>query len=160
MNYADPSLTAPRRRWPFRLAVAAVALLLLLGGLSFVPVRRVVNDIDAVAGSTREQTSWLGVRGVAIVSTSPLETRLKSAKIDYRPDWHTLSDYEYSVLGFRNSRGHGTAPPVHAIYRWLDRWVATATEDELRNYVRIMQTGTETEQRAVVQAMIDRIFDE
>ena len=54
MNYADPSLTAPRRRWPFRLAVAAVALLLLLGGLSFVPVRRVVNDIDAV-GLTVDQ---------------------------------------------------------------------------------------------------------
>ena len=98
-------------------------------------------------------TVWpLGGSSPTRFDVSPLETRLKQAAIPWTPDWRFLHDTDRTAFGQATRYACGSAPPIYRIQSGLGDFAAASTDDELRAFVRAMETGTEEAQRAAVDA--------
>ena len=52
--------------------------------------------------------------------------------------------------------GCGSAPPIYVLHSALAEFARASTDAELREFVRIMQSGTDAQQEAAVQAACDK----
>jgi hypothetical protein len=84
------------------------------------------------------------------VEVSPLEQRLRRMGVTWVADWRCLSDVHYSLFDW--SRGCGPAPAIYFLRSEMKAFVDASSDQEIREFVRVMQTGTEAEQRAAVEA--------
>ena len=149
----DYGSTDCRRRWPCRALLGAAALLLTVGTVPGIAVRQVESRVDAVTGSMTWKTVWLfGLSAGTRVDVSPLETRLKQSGIPWTPDWRFLHNTHRNVFGGATCYECGSAPPIYRLRPVLGEFTAASTDDELRAFVLIMETATEEEQRAAVDA--------
>ena len=152
LDYVSPDCALPRR-WPCRLLVGTVVGVLGAGLLQSVPVQQVQRRIDAVTGTMTRKTVWpFGLSSGTRVDVSPLETRLKQAGIPWTSDWRFLHDTDHNVFGLPIRRGCGSAPPIYSYRPVLGAFAAASTDDELRDFVRVMEAGTGQEQSAAVEA--------
>jgi len=125
--------------------------------LEKVSERTVESSMDAVTGTMRWRTSWVfGITSRGKNDVSPLEARLKTRGIAWTPSWRSLSSAHLSFL--ECSRACGTAPPIYQLQPVLKEFVAVSTDQELRQFVRVMQAGTEAEQRAAVNDVVVKIL--
>jgi hypothetical protein len=86
------------------------------------------------------------------VDVSPLETRLKSSGIAWTPSWQFLHNTHRNVFGSATSYECGSAPPLYELRPVLKEFAAASTDAELREFVRVMQSGTHAERQAAVEA--------
>jgi hypothetical protein len=113
--------------------------------------------MDAVTGSTAWNATWLfGVTSGPRFDVSPLETRLKSSGINWTPSWNFLHSTGRNVFGGATSYGCGSAPRIYQLRPVLKEFAAASTDAELRDFVRVMQSGTDAEQKAAVEAAADK----
>ena len=125
----------------------------------FVPVRQTRYRIDAVSGSMEEQTAWkFGITGAARVDPSALDQRLMSAGISWTRDWRTITVLDQNLLGITTCRACNTAPPIYSARPAMQQFARSATTEQLREFVQIMQTGTDGEQHSTLKAAIEREF--
>lgn len=128
-------------------------VLFLLGAASTVTVRRVESRVDAVTGSMTWKTVWLfGITSGPRLDASPLETRLRSSGITWTPAWRFLHNTHRTILGNATCFECGSAPPIYQIRAVLKDFAAASTDAELRELVRVMETGTDDQQKAAVEA--------
>jgi hypothetical protein len=121
--------------------------------LAFVTVGEWVLRVDAVTGTTTARTTWpLRISSGDVVNVSPLEERLKALGVAWTPDWRFMSANGRTILGGVTYRACSGAPPIHEIRSVLKEFAEGLTDAELREFVRVMQHGTEAEQRAAVEA--------
>ena len=153
LNYVSSDGLRSRRRWPWRTLCAVVAVLLLGVAASTVAVRRVESRMDVVTGSMTWKTVWLlGITSGPRVDVSPLETRLRSSGIAWTPAWQFLHNTHRNVLGGATCYECGSAPAILELRPVLTEFAAASTDAELREFVRVMQSGTDAERRAAVDA--------
>jgi hypothetical protein len=127
--------------------------LILLVAVPTVTVRQVESRMDAVTGSMTWKTVWLfGITSGSRVDVSPLETRLKSSGIAWTPSWQFLHNTHRTILGNARCYECGPAPAIHQLRPVLKEFAAASTDAELRDFVRVMQSGTDAEQKAAVDA--------
>jgi hypothetical protein len=158
LDYQSPRTGRRRVSWSAVAVVATVVVLLSL----FVPtfaVRSTSVRMDAVTGSVQRQTTWLGCfRCGPRIETAPLETRLKQSNIAWTPTWQFLHNYEYNLVGGRGGVGCGRAPEIYSFaFSFSDEFAKSASDAELRDFVTVMQTGTEREQRETIEAVVERL---
>lgn len=158
IDYASSADTRPRPRLPVRLLVGAALILVVLVLSATVPVRRVNIRVDSVTGSMEHRTTWVGVALAPVVTPSPLEARLNKLGIPWTRDWRTISVIEYAAAGPPLSRGCGSAPYIYGLDLSQPLVMAAATDDEVRAFAHIMQTGTEDRQRAACDALFDKMM--
>ena len=153
LDYASSHTPRPRRRWPWRVLWVVAGLLLAALAVPQVTVRRVESRIDPVTGSVRWKTVWpFGITSGRRVDVSPLETRLANSGIPWTPSWRFGHRTRYNLFGAAVCVECGSAPPVYQLRPVAQGFAAAATDAELLEFVRVLRTGTDAEQRAAVDA--------
>ena len=149
-------------RPPWRTATRVLLALLLTAAVLSLPLVGVMETsirVDAVTGSVERQTTWpLGITTGPRIDVSPLEQRLSAMGAAFTRDWRLLTRTDRNIFGGATRRGCASAPPIHSLGAALDLFLATATDDEVRELVRVMTTGTEAEQSAAIEAAADVAF--
>ena len=109
--------------------------------------------MDAVTGSTTWKTVWVfGITSGSRVDASPLEERLKSSGIAWTPSWQFLHNTHRTIFGDATRYECGSAPPIYQLRPVLKGFAAASTDAELREFVRVMQSGTDAEQKTAVES--------
>jgi hypothetical protein len=153
LNCVSPDTPRSRRRWPWQTLGAVAVVLILLVAAPTVTIRQVESRMDAVTGSMTWKTVWLfGITSGPRVDVSPLETRLKSSGITWTSSWQFLHNTHRTVFGNATRYECGSAPPIYQIRPVLKDFTAASTDAELREFVRVMQSGTDAEQKTAVEA--------
>jgi hypothetical protein len=154
--------TRPRRWWrliPWRTLSVATALVLLGLFLTTIEVKQVERQIDAITGSTSGKTVWrCGLTTGAHMNVSPLETRLSASGIPWRPDWQSMGVSGRNIFGRPTFFGCASAPPIHRAGSVLGPFAAASTDAELQAFVKTMQSGTDAEKDAAVEAASEKGF--
>jgi hypothetical protein len=157
LSYQSPYTPRSRRRVPWRTigVVAAVLVLAVAGGT--IAVKQVEGRMDAVTGSVTRQTVWLfGVKSAPRVEVSPLETRLRSRGISWTPSWQFLHNTHRTVFGVATCYECGSAPAISQLCPVLGLFASASSDAELREFVRVMESGTDAQQKAAVDAAADK----
>ena len=133
-----------------------VALVTLMFLLSPTHVRQDLASIDAIGGSRKTQTVWrFGFATKPAVIDSQLATRLRALGLRWEPDWRNIKGTYVGLTGRSVGSAHGSAPANYtlAVSPDLQRlYLAKASDDQLREFFRVMTAGTEREQRDAVDA--------
>ena len=109
--------------------------------------------MDVVTGSMSWKTVWLfGITSGRRVDVSPLETRLKSSGIPWTPSWQFLHNAHRNVFGGATCYECGTAPAIYHVRPVLKEFATASTDAELREFVRVMQSGTDAQRKAAAEA--------
>lgn len=154
---------APLGRWrrflrPAILVFCALAVSLTLPAVE-VGIQR--GWVDAVTGSYRSETDWVfGFTSAERVVPSALEARLTQMGVVVPRDWRNVKGTLFNGLGRGIGNSHGSAPAIYPlrIGDLMKRYVDASTDAEILEFVRIMQTGTEDEQEAAVEAAADKAW--
>ena len=141
---------APRRRWA-RWSVGISLLVLIVTLLIPLPVWWVTTSVNPTTGTVVRQT-----RTRVVTIPSPLETRLAAAGIPWTANPRFLSETSYDIFGRQLGRACAIAPPIYQLRPVLKEFAAASTDDELRAFVRVMESGTDAEQRAAVDAACEK----
>lgn len=156
-DYAWPPAPRSRQRWRWWALTAAVIALAAALLLPAITVRQVESRIDAVTGSMTWKTVWLfGITSAPRLEVSPLETRLKKGGVSWTPSWRFLHNTHRNIFGNATCYECGSAPPIYHLLPVLDEFVRASTDDELREFVAVMQSGTEEQQKAAVDAAAEK----
>ena len=91
------------------------------------------------------------------MTRSPLAIRASQMGLGVRSDWRLVSDFEWSLLG--TSRGCDLMPPVFRKQTWMEPYVRKASDQEVRAFLQIMQTGTDAQHAAAVDAAVTKYAD-
>ena len=155
-DYACNAQHRRRRRWPMWLSIGIVISLGLLV-LPMVPIRQVESHMDPVTGSMCWKTVWFsGLTLGPTVDISPLEKRLRSEGVPWTASWQFLHKTHRNIFGRAICHECGSAPAIYQIRPMLDAFAEASTDAELREFVRVMQLGTEAEQKAAVEATAEK----
>jgi hypothetical protein len=134
-----------------------LAVSLLVVAALRVEVRQVESRMDAVTGSMTWKTVWLfGITSGPHVDVSPLEMRLKRSGIPWTASWRLLHNTHESLIGGATCYECGSALAIYRLGPVLTQFAAASSDAELREFVRIMQSGTEAEQRAAVDGAAEK----
>ena len=139
----------------------------ILGGLllaMLVPTRADVRTnhdwVDAISGSRKQQKTWsFGYASPAVVTESPLAKRYRELGLRWEPEWRGLCARHFSLFGTYVGVSCGRAPPMHGMsFPGVQEWyLQTASDDEVRELFRVMNTGSEEEHKAAVTAACEKL---
>jgi hypothetical protein len=156
LNYLPPDTPQSARRWrrlPWKTVTAVLALPLFAFAAWSVTCRQVEIRMDPITGSTTSKTVWLfGIASSPHADISPLETRLKTGNITWTPSSQFLHNTHHNLFGDVTCRECGTAPAIYQLRPVLKEFAEASTETQLREFVRVMQSGTDAQRQAAVQA--------
>lgn len=142
--------------WWLVVAVAVLAgLVLLVAGSIAGPAGIDLGWVDAVTGSYKSRTDrlWGWRKSPEQVTPSPLALRLRRMGVATQPDWRNIKGTYRDLSGRQIGSGHGWGPPIKSFRGELQQWwVDASTDAEILEFVRVMQNGTEDQQRAAVDA--------
>lgn len=143
------------RLWKWLSVVAGVGLVVVV--LPTSPGRHEMAWMDPVDGAIRRQsTDYLGRSGPMVVTDTPLGRRFRAMGLSWTPDWRLLHDREISVTGRTLSRACGSAPPIYTLAglpEVQEAYIRHASDDDLRQLLRILSTGDEQQQREAIEAV-------
>ena len=158
--FSRPIMT--RRRIAITVVVFAGLAILFL---SFtVPVTREMGWIDAVTASTKHQTYvTFGfdmtplIETTPVIEPSPLADWLARQEGEVTYDWRHINGTMKTIWGKSVGCGHGAAPPIYFFPRdLLERFVKSSSDNDLRHFVDVMRHGTKQEQKAAVEAAVNK----
>jgi len=144
---------------PWKTLTLVLALPLLAVAAWSLTFRQVESRMDAITASTTSKTVWpFGITSGPRTEISPLETRLKTSNITWTPSWQFLHNTHHNLFGDVTCRECGTAPAIYQLRPVLKEFAETSTETQLREFVRAMQSGTDAQRQAAVQAAAEMGF--
>ena len=134
--------------------VVVVAALLLLP----ISIREDRGWVDAVSGSHQRQTIWFWAFPTRPrLTPGAIETRLRAMGMQWQYDWRLLYTTPRDVFGRATSRGCGFTPPIYPLHGGLGQdFVNASTDNDLREFFRTMQSGSNKQQEAAVDAAIQK----
>ena len=157
LEYFSPNASPAPRRWPWRAITVVAAVVLIALTAPTVAIKQIESRMDPVTGSMTWKTVWpFGITAGPRLDVSPLETRLKASGITWTPSWKFVHNTHLSIFGRATCYECGRAPPIYGLRPVLKEFAAAATDAELREFVRVMQSGTEDEQKAAVDTAADK----
>ena len=117
-----------------------------------------VVSIDPVTGSIQKETQWFGHTTEAVIKTSAIEKWINSQGNPHSHDWKRLHATRKSLLGQTVGADAANAPPIYPLRAGSldDLFVINSTEQEISNFVGVMQAGTEDEKQQAVQAAVQK----
>lgn len=159
LNYASPDAARLRERWPWRkVGVLAVVAFIALAG-STVTFSETSSRVDSVTGSMMSKTVWpLGITFRSPVHPTPLAVQLTKRGIPWTPNWQPMGGVGCTLFGRVNWLGCGGSTPTRDFTAVLAQFAAIATDAELRDFVRDMQSGVKTQEKAAVDAACERVI--
>lgn len=160
----DPT---PTRRY-FQSSLRTLLLVVMLLAIMFlsfgVPVQREMGWVDAVTGSTKAKTYvTFGFEMPPLLKTTPIIKQ--SALADWLEkqeggltyDWRHVNGTLKTIWGTNVGWGHGSAPPIYFFPgELLERFVKSSSDEDLRHFIDVMRHGTKEEQKAVVDAAVNK----
>jgi hypothetical protein len=154
LDYAASDATrSSRRTWPARVFGTAILVALLTIFIPTPTVRQVESSMDAVTGSMTWKTTWIfGIPSTPRVDVSPLERRLVRMGAAWTPRRAFLHNTYIDLFDRPRGWECGEAPPIHTLAPLLQDFVAASTDEEVVAFVRTMESGSDDEQRAAVEA--------
>ena len=149
------------RRFWIILAVVLIAALLLIP----MNVRQDLGWIDAISGSQRSQTVWrFGPASTPAVSESLLAARYRRLGLKWEPAWKNVKGTYIDLFGRNVGHAHGwPAPEIYsfALSPDLQRsYLAASSDEQIREFFRVMSSGTEDEKKAAVEAACNKALGE
>lgn len=115
-----------------------------------------ISRIDSVTGSVQRQTIWpLGISFAPRPDPSALDVRLTKMGVYWNPNWCFVSDVRYGIFGCCG-RGCGRAPAIYQLRPAMKEFVDASTDNELRAFVSVMQSGTDAQRSAAIEAAVDK----
>jgi hypothetical protein len=105
------------------------------------------------------QTTWpLGITAGPRVDASPLELRLINMGVQWKRKWTFLHNTHRNLFGDASMFECGFAPPIYQLRPMLGDFVAISTDEEIRQFVQIMQTGADDDTSSAVLAATEQVF--
>ncbi len=148
------------RRFWIILAVVVLAAFLLIP----TNVRQDLGWIDSISGSQKSQTVWrFGAASTPIVSESLLAARYRKLGLKWEPDWKNVKGTYIDVFGRHVGSGHGSAPEIYSFALSPDlqqSYLAPSSDDDVREFLRVLSSGTEEEKKAAVEAACNKALGE
>jgi hypothetical protein len=120
--------------------------------------------IDAVTASRKHQTYvTFGfdmtplIKTTPVIEPSPLATWLARQETGMTYDWRHVNGTLKTIWGKPVGFGHGSAPPIYFFPGdWLEHFVKSSSDEDLRHFVDVMRHGTEQEQETAVRTAVDK----
>jgi hypothetical protein len=139
-------------RWIFFITI----VLLILSGFS---VHDDYGWVDPITGSKKQQTVWLWfIHMSPEIRHSPVEERLSQMGIQRQPNCQFL--YETQHRWTQTIFNDGSNPPMNGIpFEVLAGFTKASSDDDIRKFAHTLETGTEDEQRATVDAAGEKGID-
>jgi hypothetical protein len=151
--------TKPRafRRAEAAILAAVIGIAALLVATTFIPCRHNVW-IDPVTGSIKRETQWFGQTTHTVIEPSAIERWISEHNDPHSNHWKFLHATYSSMWGNPVGCGCGIAPAIYSLSNsnLCDEFVHNSTDQEINNFVRVMQAGTEDEKQKAVDAAIQR----
>lgn len=159
IQYASPDTTRPDWKRRLRLLLAGAIGVPALVAAVLLDFRHDSIEVDAITGSRRVCSEWpLGFTTGGAVRASALEQRLNAMGATWTPDWRVLNVKSYSAAGLNVGRGCGSSPPIYSAFAAMPAFAQSATDEEVRELVDVLQNGSATEQHDALNAAIDIAF--
>ena len=71
--------------------------------------------------------------------------------LSHQHEWHKHYGTTYNVYGSSISHSDGCIPAIVGLpSEAIDRFAATTTDEELRQFLKVMETGSEDQQRDLI----------
>jgi hypothetical protein len=157
----EPQLPARRSfyKWEAAIIVAFVAAILLIA-TTYCMAGRDAVWIDPVTGSIKEETQWFGQTTDAVIKTSAIEKWINAHGDSHSNGWIFLNASRMTLFGHVNECGR--APAIYPLRAGSldDLFVINSTEQEISDFVHVMQAGTEDEKQQAVQAAVQRAISQ
>ena len=118
--------------------------------------------IDATTASVKYQTRWTwGYDTPQRIEQSQLELWARKNNQFKGYDWRCTAGTFKTILGSQRGSGHGPAPEIYPLHQIeVDLFVKNATQDELNEFMKVMNTGTVSEKEGAVTKAIDIAFSD
>lgn len=125
------------------------------------PVRQDLGWIDSVSGSRKDQTvRRFGPTAAPVVQDSPLARRYRKLGLQWHPDWRNVRGDYVDLFGRNVGHEHGwPAPEIYTLATTeglQERFLNASSDEEIRQFFRVMTTGTDAEKRAAVDAACEK----
>ena len=144
------------------IAIAAVVLAAAVVNTALVvEVRCDKGWICGQCGSRKYQTQWAwGSRSAPLVEVSALGKWLLTKSSEHTHDWRNIQGTGRSVFGRSIGSRHGLAPPILSMpAELLNRFVASASEPDLHEFVQVMCDGTAEEQETLIRRTCEKMLN-
>jgi hypothetical protein len=130
-----------------------------------VHVRQDLGWIDSISGSQKRQTVWqFGLSSSPAITESLLAARYRKLGLQWEPDWKNVKGTYLDIFGRNVGHAHGwPAPEIYsfALSPDLQRmYLAASSDDEVREFFRIMSSGSDAEKAAAVEAACNKALGE
>jgi hypothetical protein len=156
LDHAPSEAQESRSRW----RRALITLVIIFAAVLLLPpitVRQVESRMDPVTGSMTLKTVWLfGITSGPQLDVSPLETRLKTSGIEWMRSWQFLHNTHRNIFGRATRYECGIPPLIYELRPVLAEFAAASTDEELRQFTSLMQSGTDAEQKAAIDAAVEK----
>lgn len=154
----DVGLRAERHR---RIALwIAVPLLVLIGTglLMSIPVGSRGFRTDAITGTIRNTHTYFGFISDSY-NVSPPETRLKSMNYKWTPQWEGGCTRPTNIFGLQTGGVYCSfGADILSLRPMLGDFASNASDTEILALVKVLETGTDEEQRAAVRALNNAVM--
>ena len=139
------------KSWDLFAAVVTCIAISILSAM-LIPLHTDRGWVDPVTGSTKAQTSWLGIPQAPVVRPSAIERWIIRHEGSHAEQWQFLHETTQFVMG--KSYGCGNTPVIYPLSRSdvSERFIQGSTDSQIAEFVRIMRTGTVIEKDNAVQA--------
>lgn len=153
---------AAMRRWKRALwAMALFAIVLGIGCILNIRVRFDNAWVCAICGAEHRRNDWsFGFSTSDRLVSTALERWIDGYLGPHEHDWRHVKGTGWSLLGHGISSGHGLAPPILPSRQETDWLVAAWSDEQLRSFVQVLQTGSDEDQHRAVEEAAEAILDE
>ena len=145
-----------------RTEIIVSIVIVLVASAMFATVVRfsaVWTTVCAICGAREQQTRWVfGFKSTPVRESSPLAQWLSRQGRAHEHRWEHLDVQGRNVFGRGISAGSsGHPPPICSVQPALiDQFLRTASESEIEEFVRLMLSGSEDEQKQFIRQKIRR----
>ena len=123
------------------------------------PVRDEWAWVDARSGSIKRQTEWLfGIKTEEVIQPSSLELWVREHGRSHEHQWRTLAITSKTLFGHPVVFACGMAPPIYQLRPLMGDFVAMATDEELEQFVQVLDDDAENEQEEAVRLASERVM--
>jgi hypothetical protein len=143
-----------------RLVIVVAVLLAGVGALSWLTIHQDRGWIDAISGSRKNQTTWrFGVSSSPAVAESLLAVKYRQLGLSWQPEWVNVRGAFTDIFGRSLGSSHDwPAPEIYPLVHpgLQQSYLAVASDDDVREFFRVMSGGSEAEKGVAVQAACDK----
>lgn len=144
----------------YKIVFVCFVVLFFVFFLLTMTVKREMIWVDAMTASVKYQTRWVwGYDTPQRIEQSQLELWARKNNQFNGYDWQYIAGTLQTLLGSPTGRACGHAPEIYSLHGFsINLFVKNATQEELNEFMKIMNTGTVSEKKDAVTKAFDIVF--